>query len=618
MNFKSLINDICCDGRIKDGIFDFQNQEHVFVLQEYLEKTGCDVNYVVEKTANLFEAGRFPERQAYNKDGILVTFPSKEYKDRAVNKGTHFAENPKKSDANIFTTPPPDVKAGGSEDSIYNADVEKPKDVSIDQELSDKNVDTQKDDRTPNEKQVDSKGVEAILIGQTPLVNYSVDEAKKYGFYRKGMIWFNTEGQLIGEQVFDETLGSVISIKESLFTKVTVLLKKSWDGVKSYFKNTVKGLVDNAMSDLSVGEVTEVTIPASIAKDKSGIESPQSVQTEGAIEAIRGNYNEALTVKYVIEKNETPVDVVLTESLNEGTVMKVVQLDAQGKQYIPELESIVKNWDNKLKTAAGSKYEEIRSVISLASNDMASYIINSVGSNKGNILQIFLDNKSFLQGAEFKADIRLKVKKISGEEILNAYSLKMYQTKNVNLANSTKTSLVRNLCGDDEAVKFTKELLSDPKFKQLDKLAKETNLAVKHAKADGEDEDYIKSLRADREEARYPLNQYLAEKVANKLNSFYKSTPQNKETFLKNLLKIMGYEDVETKFLMALVGPKQVKAGKSQIIDKHPSLDFSDIDIVNEPGKVSVKIINKKTNKVLVDFVAKEGANFAGFVDVLS
>ncbi len=35
MNFKSLINDICCDGRIKDGIFDFRNQEHVFVLQEY-------------------------------------------------------------------------------------------------------------------------------------------------------------------------------------------------------------------------------------------------------------------------------------------------------------------------------------------------------------------------------------------------------------------------------------------------------------------------------------------------------------------------------------------------------------------------------------------------------
>ena len=80
----------------------------------------------------------------------------------------------------------------------------------------------------------------------------------------------------------------------------------------------------------------------------------------------------------------------------------------------------------------------------------------------------------------------------------------------------------------------------------------------------------------------------------------------------------MGYEDKETKFLMALVGPKQVKVGKSQIIDKHPSLDFSDIDIVNDPGKVSVKVINRKTNKVLVNFVAKEGGTFAGFVDVLS
>lgn len=210
MNFKSIINDICCDARIKDGIFDFQNQEHVFVLQEYLEKAGCDVNYVVEKTANLFEAGRFPERQAYNKDGILVTFPSKEYRDRAVNKGTHFAENPKKADTNIFSTPPPDVKSGDGETSIYKGDEEKPKDISIDQELSDKTVDTQKDDRTPSEKQVDAKGVEAILIGQPPLVNYSIDEAKKCGFYNKGFNWYDTEGKFVGEQVFDENSGKSI------------------------------------------------------------------------------------------------------------------------------------------------------------------------------------------------------------------------------------------------------------------------------------------------------------------------------------------------------------------------------------------------------------------------
>ena len=379
------------------------------------------------------------------------------------------------------------------------------------------------------------------------------------------------------------------------------------------FGNIVSGLIDNGMSDLKTGEETNIIIPSSIAKEKSGIESTTDLQKEGAIEAIRGNYNEALTVKYVIEKNDTPIDIVLSENY----VLKVVQLDDNGKRYIPEVENTVNDWDKKLRVAAGSKYEEVKSVISLASNDMASYIINSVGENKGNILQIFLDNKSFLQGAEFKADIRLRVRKLSGEEILKAYSLKMYQTKNVNLANSTKISLVRNLCGDTEAEKFTKELASDPKFKQLDKLAKETNLAVKHAKSDGEDEDYINDLRTDREDARYPLNQYLAETVANKLNSFYKSTVENREIFIKNLLKLMGYEDKETGFLMALVGPKQVKAGKSQIIDKHPALDFSDIKIVNDPGTVSIKIINNKTNKVLINFSAKEGGTFAGFVNVL-
>jgi len=186
------------------------------------------------------------------------------------------------------------------------------------------------------------------------------------------------------------------------------------------------------------------------------------------------------------------------------------------------------------------------------------------------------------------------------------------------LSNSTKASLIRNLCGEEESVKFTSELKSDKKFKDLDAAAKEAEQGVKYAKNNNEDEEFINQLRKERTDARYPLNQYLADRVANKLNSFYKSSPENKELFIKNLLKIMGYEDKETKFLMALVGPKQVKSGKSQIIDKHPALDFSDIDIIHEPGTVSIKIINKKTNKPLVIFSAKEGGTFAGFVDVLS
>ena len=207
MNFRSIINDICCDSRIKDGVLKLENAEHVFIVQEYLEKAGYSLNEIVDKTANLFEAGRFPDRQAYNKDGILVTFPSKEYRDRAVNKGTHFAENPKKAQSNIFSVPGDLSSSGATE--------EKPKEktdiVSVDKEVQ-KGVesDDRVDNRTPMEKQQDAVANVAILQGQTPLVNYSVDEAKTCGFYKKGFNWYDTEGEYVGEQIFDEDVGKMI------------------------------------------------------------------------------------------------------------------------------------------------------------------------------------------------------------------------------------------------------------------------------------------------------------------------------------------------------------------------------------------------------------------------
>jgi hypothetical protein len=219
MNFKSIINDVCCDKRIKNGVLDIKNAEHVFVLQEYLEASGLDINEIVDKTVSLFEAGRFPERQAYNKDGILVTFPNKEYRDRAVNKGTHFAENPKKSDTNIFGQ----ADAAQATDAEKSSD-EEPKDVSIDKELIDKVVDSDVDKRTDTEKAEDSQVVQSILTGQSPLVNYSVDEAKNFGFYKKGYQWYDVEGNLIGEQVYDEVKGKYISSNEAI--SPTKYLKK--------------------------------------------------------------------------------------------------------------------------------------------------------------------------------------------------------------------------------------------------------------------------------------------------------------------------------------------------------------------------------------------------------
>jgi len=212
MNFKSLVNEIGCDSRIKNGTLDLKNEDHVFVLQEYLEKAGYDINEIVDKTARLFEAGRFPERQAYNKDGILVTFPNKQYRDRAVNKGTHFAENPKKAQTNIFTA---DGEPEGGEQTSSEKSKSQP--VTLDQTLE-KDIEGNKDtdERTPREKKQDAYGVEAILMGQTPLVNYSVDEAKKFGFYKKGFNWYDTEGSLIGEQIYDDSQSKHIIVADAI------------------------------------------------------------------------------------------------------------------------------------------------------------------------------------------------------------------------------------------------------------------------------------------------------------------------------------------------------------------------------------------------------------------
>jgi len=212
MNFKSLVNEICCDNRIKNGVLDLKNEDHVFILQEYLEKAGYNIDEIVEKTAKLFEAGRFPDRQAYNKDGILVTFPNKQYRDRAVNKGTHFAENPKKAQANIFKT---DGEQGTDVQSDSEPSDKEP--ATLDQTL-DKDIegDSGVDKRTPAEKKQDAWGVEAILTGQTPLVNYSVDEAKSYGFYNKGFKWFDTNGNLIGEQIYDETISKNVIVSDAI------------------------------------------------------------------------------------------------------------------------------------------------------------------------------------------------------------------------------------------------------------------------------------------------------------------------------------------------------------------------------------------------------------------
>ncbi len=88
-----ILNDVCLDERIQDGVFRLENESHMNVLRDYLEKHGIPNNEVIKINNKILE-GRFPERQAYNANGILCTFPTPQYKQRAISKGTHFEKNP--------------------------------------------------------------------------------------------------------------------------------------------------------------------------------------------------------------------------------------------------------------------------------------------------------------------------------------------------------------------------------------------------------------------------------------------------------------------------------------------------------------------------------------------
>lgn len=101
---EKMLNDISADKRIEDGMFSMENDVHMEVMREYLTQKGITSEEAIEFSNSVLE-GKYPERQAYNKDGILVTFPTPQHKAQAIKRGTHFEENPAKAKSNLFGQP---------------------------------------------------------------------------------------------------------------------------------------------------------------------------------------------------------------------------------------------------------------------------------------------------------------------------------------------------------------------------------------------------------------------------------------------------------------------------------------------------------------------------------
>ena len=103
---EELLTEVSLDERIENGAFDPYNAAHLHVLFEHT-KGPYGIPFASQFIHSIYETlhdrikegaieeGNYPERQAYNADGKLVTFPDAEAKKAAIDRGSHFESNPK-------------------------------------------------------------------------------------------------------------------------------------------------------------------------------------------------------------------------------------------------------------------------------------------------------------------------------------------------------------------------------------------------------------------------------------------------------------------------------------------------------------------------------------------
>jgi len=198
--------------------FDDLNQFESFLIKrDYLKH--FDHVKLNELLENCIVEGNYPERQAYNVNGLLVTFPTPEYKQKAIARGTHFEENPKKdqqaASVNIFDKEPklePQVAPKEEPSSVQPSSVQ-PDSVSTDVKSDtstvepDEKDEPESDPRTPQEKQQDAQVVQKILTTE-----YSLEEALSNNFYYKKGTWYTSDGEIVGKSRYIENLGKVLII----------------------------------------------------------------------------------------------------------------------------------------------------------------------------------------------------------------------------------------------------------------------------------------------------------------------------------------------------------------------------------------------------------------------
>jgi hypothetical protein len=407
-------------------------------------------------------------------------------------------------------------------------------------------------------------------------------------------------------------------VNEARFRDAIDKLKRVWTTIRRAISSSFK----KALSKAEIGEEVSLFIPGQ--QNESKFENGEMIM-EGALQAIKGNYNEALVLQYIYNWDRPGVDIA-----------------PKYEKHRRPINQNVDKWATDLKTKVKDHRPALR-IIEKGSEDMTRYLIQNAIDEGGTIIGGKLDNLSFQRGGiESKADIELVLLK-DGNEELKSYSLKIYSTKSVGLANTTAAALAGHLAGPLAEKQVINEITKDKELAEMiqkagliDKVKqahkeylKDTSLENHKAKLahnrlmtqyapriDGSDESKLKQIDAldqtdleeERRILREPINPKVAKIVFDVIQPYSKT-----EGFGENILKMLGLKDKETKMLMSVSTAK-----KSLILDKHPELDMANISL--EWVGVSIKVVGP-TGKTIVSFGVKEGekkavAGKVSFADV--
>ena len=202
MNLKQIfleaLEKSSTDNSIENGIFDISKQEHIEILRGHLLESNIDSKTVNQYLNKMLE-GRYPDRQAYNSNGILVTFPTPEYKQKAIERGSHFEQNPRKGQANVFSGDEQPTQQSGQptqqsgQQSGQQIEFEPTEPQQIQQTQQQEPQTPKSDDRTSDEKEQDAVAIEKALTTE-----YTLEEALRFGFYNKKNKWYDSSGDFIG------------------------------------------------------------------------------------------------------------------------------------------------------------------------------------------------------------------------------------------------------------------------------------------------------------------------------------------------------------------------------------------------------------------------------------